>query len=247
MTSKATEQPTRNDVPHIVGAMHRIMAGLGSIKKEQKNREQGFQFRGIDQVYNAIHPLMVEYGVYCRPYDTQIVARKERTTQRGGVLAFTVVSVCYDMISAVDGSVQRIGPVLGEGMDSGDKSTSKALAIAHKYALLQAFCVPTEDVVDPDRDAYTGIAPSDDAWTEDPSGFDEAPTVAPDVIEAPTETDAAEITNLLIGVANMCESVDGLKSLWEKNKKKIDFLDSRYPEQFARLKAAFSESYKKLK
>ena len=44
--------------------------------------------------------------------------------------------------------------VIGEGMDSGDKATNKAMAIAHKYALLQTFCIPTEDMIDPDSQVH---------------------------------------------------------------------------------------------
>ncbi len=38
-------------------------------------------------------------------------------------------------------------------MDSGDKASNKALSIAMKYALLQVFCIPTEDAKDPDADS----------------------------------------------------------------------------------------------
>jgi len=50
---------------------------------------------------------------------------------------------------ADDGSSVAL-EVIGEGMDSADKATNKAMAIAHKYALLQAFMIPTEDMTDPD-------------------------------------------------------------------------------------------------
>ena len=38
----------------------------------------------------------------------------------------------------------------GEAADSGDKASNKAMSIAHKYALLQVFCIPTDDAKDPD-------------------------------------------------------------------------------------------------
>ena len=37
-------------------------------------------------------------------------------------------------------------------MDSGDKATNKAMAIAMKYALFQVFCIPTEEMKDPDAE-----------------------------------------------------------------------------------------------
>ena len=38
------------------------------------------------------------------------------------------------------------------GMDSGDKATTKAMAIAFKYACFQVFCIPTEEMKDPDAE-----------------------------------------------------------------------------------------------
>jgi hypothetical protein len=43
-------------------------------------------------------------------------------------------------------------------MDSGDKSSNKAMSVAHKYALLQAFCIPTKDIDDPDAETHE-VAP----------------------------------------------------------------------------------------
>ena len=38
-------------------------------------------------------------------------------------------------------------------MDSGDKASNKALSIGLKYAMLQVFCIPTEDDKDPDAES----------------------------------------------------------------------------------------------
>ena len=40
-------------------------------------------------------------------------------------------------------------------MDSGDKATNKAMAIAFKYACFQVFCIPTEEMKEQDPDAKT--------------------------------------------------------------------------------------------
>jgi hypothetical protein len=44
--------------------------------------------------------------------------------------------------------------VIGEGMDSGDKASNKAMAVAHKYAIIQVFAIPTEDDKDPENDSH---------------------------------------------------------------------------------------------
>jgi hypothetical protein len=41
---------------------------------------------------------------------------------------------------------------IGEGMESGDKASAKAMSIAQKYAILQMFLVPTEEPKDPEND-----------------------------------------------------------------------------------------------
>jgi hypothetical protein len=44
--------------------------------------------------------------------------------------------------------------VVGEAFDSGDKATNKAMSIAFKYACYQVFCIPTEDMKDPDSESH---------------------------------------------------------------------------------------------
>jgi hypothetical protein len=55
----------------------------------------------------------------------------------------------YDFF-AEDGSKVTVGPIPAEGLDSGDKATNKALSAALKYALIQTFSVPTEDMAEAD-------------------------------------------------------------------------------------------------
>jgi hypothetical protein len=40
-------------------------------------------------------------------------------------------------------------------MDSADKSSNKAMAVAFKYACFQVFCIPTEEMAKDDPDAYS--------------------------------------------------------------------------------------------
>lgn len=269
-TKKPDPAPVQTDgVLGIDIAMSNIMQGLGAIKKEQQNKDQNFMFRGIDQVYNAIHGLMVQQRVFCVPKNMQLVARKERPTRSGGTLSFTLVSVEYEFVCSADGSSRTFGPFIGEGMDAGDKGTNKALAVAHKYCFLQSFCVPTEDIVDPDRDAYTDVIPESQqqppqqqapsgfrrpnappsqaaqAPAPDPWGSD--PLTNPNMIRAESEADAAQITDLLIGFVNKTETMNGLKSIWDTNTKNITYLQSDWPQEHARLQAAFTARAQQLR
>lgn len=116
---------------------------VSGISKSSRNQQQGFNFRGIDAVYNALAPLLAKHKLVILP---RCLEREcvERTTARGGVLFSVTVKAEFDMVSAIDGSKHTIA-TYGEAMDSGDKATNKAMSAAYKYAAFQAFCIPTEE------------------------------------------------------------------------------------------------------
>lgn len=127
-----------------------VMSKKG-ISKENKNQQQGYKFRGIDDVYNALAPALVNAGLVILP---RCLEREvsERTTSKGGVLFYTTLKVDFDFVSVDDGSKHTI-TTYGEAMDSADKSTNKAMSAAYKYACFQAFCIPTDG--DNDADSTT--------------------------------------------------------------------------------------------
>jgi hypothetical protein len=141
----------------IYGDLAKVMQELSAIGKDRKNEKQGFMFRGIDQVYNALHPLMAKYGIFTVPKVLEVVSRENRPTRSGGISTYTLLRVQYAFVSGKDGSHITVGPVIGEAMDSGDKGCNKCLAIAHKYALFQLFMIPTEDSVDPDFQTHETV------------------------------------------------------------------------------------------
>ena len=134
-------------------AIARVTAELSKvgIEKNRKNVQQGYSFRGIDDVYCALSPLLAKHQLCILP---RVMSREqvERTTAKGGVLFYTTVHMEFDMVSAEDGSKHTISMV-GEAMDSGDKSSNKAMSAAYKYAAMQTFAIPTEG--DNDADAST--------------------------------------------------------------------------------------------
>jgi DNA-directed RNA polymerase subunit F len=130
-------------------AISNCMAEIGAIAKEQKNVQQGFKYRGIDDVMNALQPVMIKNHVFAIP-EVLEERREERTSKSGGNLIYTVLKMKYTFY-AEDGS-NVSATVIGEGMDSGDKSANKAMAIAFKYACFQVFCIPTEEMKGPDGD-----------------------------------------------------------------------------------------------
>jgi hypothetical protein len=133
----------------IYKAITGVMADVGAVGKNGVNRQQGFKFRSIDDVMNALHPAMVKNKVFTVPEILE-QSRELKKTKNGTELIFSLCKIKYTFY-AEDGSfVEAV--VIGEGMDSGDKATNKAMAIAYKYACFQVFCIPTEEMIDPDSE-----------------------------------------------------------------------------------------------
>lgn len=127
-----------------------VMEDVGAIGKEKKS-QQGFMYRGIDDVMNALNPAFIKNKIFTVP---QVLEqhREERTTAKGGLLIYSICKVKYTFYAEDGSSVEVV--TIGEGMDSGDKATNKAMAIALKYACFQLFCIPTEEMTDPDAECH---------------------------------------------------------------------------------------------
>lgn len=136
---------------NIYNAINAAMADIGAIGKDSKNTQQGWNFRGIDAVMNAINPALVKHKIVIIP-EVLEQAREERVNSKGTNLIYSICKIKYTF-AAEDGS-SVTATVIGEGMDSGDKATNKAMSVAFKYACFQVFCIPTEEMVDPDQEAH---------------------------------------------------------------------------------------------
>lgn len=133
--------------PQIYARMSAVMADIGFIAKDRKNTVQNYAFRGIDDVFAALQPCLIKHGVFFVPEVIQN-DQVERPTKSGGTLIYTTLRVAYTFYAPDGSSVAAV--VVGEAMDSGDKSSNKAMSAALKYAVLQIFCVPTEASEDAD-------------------------------------------------------------------------------------------------
>lgn len=143
------ENTENSKTPLIFGKMIEVMAKVPAIGKDKRNTQQGFNFRGIDQVMNALQNILPEVGVFYLP-EVLESSREVRDSKNGGKNTFTTLKVKYTFYAA-DGS-HVSATVQSEGMDSADKSSNKAMSGACKYALFQAFNIATEEMIDPDAD-----------------------------------------------------------------------------------------------
>ena len=153
-----------SEVYKAIAAIQGELAKVG-ISKDRRNQQQGYNFRGIDDVYSALSPLLAKHGLCILP---RMLSRdvQERRNAKGNALFYVTVEAEFDFVAVADGSMHTVR-TFGEAMDSGDKATNKAMSAAYKYAAFQAFAIPTEG--DNDADASThevSAAISDAQYTE---------------------------------------------------------------------------------
>lgn len=145
-------------VPMIHTALSRVMAQMHAVGKSGQNHDQGYKFRPVDDMMNGAHRALVSQGVTIVPQVLQRIPEK-RQTHNNRVMHVMHLEVRY-RLTAPDGSYVD-GITWGEGADSADKATNKAMAMALKYFLLQTLMIPTVDMVEGDADhpEATGPAP----------------------------------------------------------------------------------------
>ena len=136
---------------NIYESISAVMKDVGAIGKNTKNTQQGFMFRGIDAVMNALQPALIKNHIFVVP-EVLEQTREERQTEKGKNLIYSICRVKYTFYAEDGTSVSSV--VIGEGMDTGDKATNKAMSIAFKYACFQVFCIPTEEMKDPDAECH---------------------------------------------------------------------------------------------
>lgn len=135
--------------PRIYAALAQVMGAVGAVGKTRKNPQQGYQFRGVDDVVAHVVELMAQAGVVVVP---RVVEREREmvATKSGGTMASVRLLVEHTFFADDGSSVCAV--TLGEAMDSGDKASNKAMSAALKYALVETLLIPTYEV---DRDTET--------------------------------------------------------------------------------------------
>ena len=199
-----------------------VMKEIGAVGKTSKNQMQGFMFRGIDAVMNAIAPALQKYNLFIVPEILE-QTREERTSFKGGTLIYSICKIKYTFY-AEDGS-SITATVIGEGMDSGDKATNKAMSIAFKYACFQVFCIPTEEMVDSDAETHE-VKPRQQSKKKEPEKEPEKePTITHlqvGTIKQKAEKDGVseELIKKLYNVENLgdltIKKFENINQFWDK-------------------------------
>lgn len=138
------------DHPTIQAALSAVMADVRAVAKGDRNQQQGFSFRGVDAVVNAVGPKLREHHVIVLPTVLD-VHHANFTTAKGSQMSSVTVQVQYTFVGPAGDSLSC--SVAGAAFDIGDKAVPKAMSVAYRTALLQALCLPTDDP-DPDQSTY---------------------------------------------------------------------------------------------
>lgn len=154
---------------NIYQAITDIMSEGYTITKDKRNQKQGYAYRGIDDVMNTFQPLLSKHHVFVVP-EVLERERQERVTykdgKQSGTLLYSILTMRYTFYAEDGSSVSAV--VIGEGMDSGDKASNKAMSVAMKYAMFQVFCIPTEEMQDPDAETPEPSKPKAEQPTPEP-------------------------------------------------------------------------------
>jgi len=121
-----------------------IQAEVGAIAKDRENEQQHYKFRGVEDVLNMLHGLLAKHRVVVVPEKVG-ERHEERPSKSGGVLIARIYDIKYTAYAEDGSSVSAVVP--GEGMDSGDKASNKALSGSYKYWAFLTFSIPTEGVL----------------------------------------------------------------------------------------------------
>lgn len=135
--------------PTVHEALSAVMGEVQSISKDNRNSQQNYLFRGVDDVMNAVGPALRKHAVVIVPEHVDAHYRDTQTTT-GKAARETTVMVTYRAYGPAGDSITIMAP--GESLDAGDKGTPKAMSVAYRTALLQALTIPTDE---PDPDSYT--------------------------------------------------------------------------------------------
>lgn len=134
----------------IADLMAAVMGDVQAVGKTGRNTQQGYNFRGVDAVVNAVGPVLRKHGVVPMPHKT-VAQYRDVQTSTGKPSRECTVTVTYRFYGPAGDFLEAEVP--GESMDFGDKGAPKAMSVAYRILLLQALCIPTDEP-EPDAQSY---------------------------------------------------------------------------------------------
>ncbi len=129
-----------------------ILEEVKPIAKDRKNTQQNYSFRGVDDVMNALSPILTKHRVF--PICSKIEdISSEKVTSNRGAEGWRQVKRFTFKFNAEDGSsVETMAD--GESIDYGDKGSNKCYSVAYREALFKMFIIPfgNDDIENADHE-----------------------------------------------------------------------------------------------
>jgi len=130
-----------------------IMQEVGIIKKSGYNESQHYHYVREADLAETMQKLFTKYRINCFPrieaIKTESITKKDRNGN-DRIANRTVVEVSYTLVNSDKPEEKQMTSSAGEGEDSSDKATPKAMTNAKKYFYLQTFHLGSDD--DPEKD-----------------------------------------------------------------------------------------------
>lgn len=138
-----------DQLPNVHQSIAEAMRLVRAVGKWGTNKDQNYRFRSIDDFMTALNPAMAKAGVHIVPTVLQRIIDDTHTTRGGSIMRWVDVEMRFRIFGPAGDFVDVT--TWGEARDSADKGTNKAMTGAFKYAIMQAFMVPTQDLEDADQ------------------------------------------------------------------------------------------------
>lgn len=174
----ATPGADPTNPPALGVALMMVAREIGPVAKDRRvtTGPAKFNFRGIDDVLQAIHESMARWGVSFIPAGFDLLDNTVGTTKSGGAQQHLLGTVHFTIMGPAGDTMAAA--VVAEAQDTSDKSASKAMSMAYKYLAFQVLSIPVEGALEEsdssseERAVRAGQTPPPpgDAWQK----YDEA-------------------------------------------------------------------------
>lgn len=167
LMNKAADEPEIIKTMNVWQKIHAVTAEVGKVQMtlDVDTGKSSYKAISINDVVDSLAPLLTRYRLVVVPCEKEIIEQAQitTTTKYGEKQQFYVRMKAYYKVVDIDTgeSVETCG--YGDGIDSGDKATGKAITYARKYALIDVFNLSKGD--DPDKEAsqeYEKISKAED-------------------------------------------------------------------------------------
>lgn len=226
----APAKPPLEREDRILSAIAKVMTDVIGIAKAGEMKQSGkvqYNFQRYEDMAAAVGRAFREHGVATQTVltGTPSIHHFDKPTQAGKTMwTWVQLTMRFVFTSLVDGSTFTVEAV-GEGLDSSDKATNKAMTAAYKNALRIAFTLSTGDD-DPDATRPQVDTPHETARNAPPNGqpgaqldpreravWDAVQLAARQPVEQNTEPSRMEIANRALQMLPKCRTTGDLAAV----------------------------------